>query len=211
LGQQDYENIKDTSWPTYENYCVLGNQGNKELKDAETQWACNPEIIPNWSNQQFELVHQHNWNINTQSWKSSEIWPDNERTLASNCCDRQYRIFFNCNNVEKWLQMPGKKIVLFTDIKTQIRLAMFKKAYIYNNLENSISITKSMIRNAKKYKGCMINRSVFDLLDHADHVVKLQDFVQDMLRNPFNTDQRRFTQQWLKYHPLDLLGKCGLG
>lgn len=210
LGQQDYENIKDPSWPRYENYSVLGNQGNKELKDAETQWAYNPEVIPNWANQQFELVHQHNWNLNLQQWKSSEIWPNNERTLNSNCSGRQYRIFFNCNDVEKWLQLPGKKIVLFTDIKTQIRLAMFKKAWLYSNLENSISITKSTIRNAKIHKGCLVYHRVFDLVDHAEHTIKLQDFVKDMLSNPVNSDQYRFTQQWLNYHPSDLLDKCSL-
>lgn len=210
LAQTDYNNIKGPSWPTYKNYVLQGCQSNAELKAAEIQWAHNAEVIPNWADQQFELVHKHQWNINTAQWKSSEVWPVNANTLTSASVDRPYRIFFVCNDTAQWLTLPGKKIVLYTDVKTQIRLSMYKKAWRFANAENTVSTAKTIIRCAKDYKGCLVSENTFRALEQADHAILLQDFVGDMLSKSSSSRQHQFTQQWLDSHPIGLLRKCRL-
>lgn len=211
LSKQDYDNIKDPSWLDHEQYLTQGNAGNLELLSAELQWAYNPEIAPGWFDQQFDAVHFQNWNINTQTWKSTEIWPVNERTLESCCPDRDYKIFYTCNDIEQWLTLPGKKIVLYTDIRTQIRLAMYKKAWKYIASQKTFSKTKNTIRNSKVYKQCVVDKTAFEALQHADESVKLQEFVKLMLSNTANRQQKQFTQKWLDYHTPDLRYRAQLG
>lgn len=211
LNQQDYDNIRDPSWPGYDKYLTLGNAGNPELISAELQWAHNPEIVPGWFDQQFDTVHFQNWNIDTQSWKSTEIWPENERTLTSFCPYRNYKIFYTCNDIDQWLTLPGKKIVLYTDIRTQLRLAMHKKAWVYVRNQTMSTSTKNKIRNSKIYKQCLVDTTVHDALLQADESVKLQEFVKLMLSNTANQQQQNFTQKWLNYHTPDLRRRSQLG
>lgn len=209
LGQESYADIADPNWPSYDQYLRQGNQGKLELIQAETQWAMNPEVVPGWFDQAFDSVHQQHWQINTDQWKSTEIWPDNSRTLASACVDRPYRIFFTCNYIEQWLQWPGKKIVLYTDIRTQTRLSMYKKAWKYINPGQQYSKTKQSLQAAEIYNNDLVGHNVRAALNQADDCVRLQDFVQSMLAG--NKQQQAFTDFWLKHHPADLLRKCALG
>lgn len=212
LRKEDYSNIKDSNWLEYNDYLVQGNQGNPELISAEMQWAFNPEVAPGWFDQQFAAVHSKNWHINTQSWKSTEIWPNNEKTLSSCCADRKYKIFFTCNDLEQWAMLPGKKIVLFTDVATQIRLSMYKKAWIYRDAGQKIfDKTKNTLRKSEKYKQCAVSRLAFVALQQAEDSIKLQDFVELMQSDSANEQQRQFTQLWLSHHTEDLLRRCQLG
>lgn len=210
LRKEDYDNIRDPSWPNYEDYLVHGNQGNSELISAEMQWAYNPEVAPGWFDQQFGAVHSKNWNIDPQAWKSTEVWPINEKTLSSCCADRKYKIFYTPNNLTQWSKLPGRKIVLYTDISTQIRLSMYKKAWKYPNLK-TFSGMKNIRRTSRKYNDCAVDSVVSAALQRADYTVKLQDFVKLMMSDSANEQQRQFTQLWLNHHPADLLRRCGLG
>jgi hypothetical protein len=208
LSKTSYENIRSSQWPEYDWYFKNGNNNNDELIAAEIQWAQNPEVVPGWFDQQFELIHSHQWNIDPNWWKSTEVWPDNENTLMSKCVDRPYRIFFTCADVNQWLSLPGKKIVLFTDVETQLRLAMYKKAWVYPVTFSGI---KKALRVSKKHKNFNVSRLTSDALVYAEESVYLQDFVKEMLSGAATGQQQRFTKQWLSSHPASLLNRCNLG
>jgi hypothetical protein len=210
LTETSYNNIKDPSWPNYSYYFVHGSKNNEELRTEEMRWASNPEVVPGWFDRVYKSVHSHNWKINREHWKSTEIWPNNQGTLNSNCKDRSYKIFFTCNDLESWLQWPGKKIVLYTDVRTQTRLAMYKKAWKYINPEKKFSKTKNVLLSAKNYNGDLVVDKVKIALDQADSAVRLQDFVKSMLGTESTQEQKDFTKCWLSQHPVDLLHKCNL-
>jgi hypothetical protein len=210
LSESSYNNIKDPSWPDYSYYLLHGSLDNIELQNAEIKWAVNPEIVPGWFDRVFDSVHQHNWNINTKQWKSTEIWPINYGTLDTSCDRRPYKIFFTCNDIESWMQWPGKKVVLYTDIRTQTRLAMYKKAWKYINPDRTYTKTKNGLRSARNYQGLMVGETAALALDQADHAISLQDFVKTMLGIEATKAQRDFTKFWLSQHPTELLHRCNL-
>lgn len=210
LSESSYNNIKDPSWPEYSAYVQQSSLKNPELQNAEKQWAINPEVVPGWFDSVFESVHQHNWKINPNHWKSTEIWPNNQGTLNSECDRRPYRIFFTCNDVESWLQWPGKKIVLYTDVRTQTRLAMYKKAWKYTTAERTYSKTKISLTTAKPYQGHMVWDKALPALEQADSAVLLQDFVKSMLGTESTQAQKDFTEFWLAQHPTQLLRRSNL-
>lgn len=210
LAETNYNNIKDPSWPDYNYYLEHGSGINTELRFAETQWAINPEVIPGWFDRVYKTVYDHNWNINTDYWKSTEIWPNNAGTLNSNCVDRPYRIFFTCNDVDSWQNWPGKKLVLYTDVRTQTRLAIYKKAWKYTNAGRIYSKTKASLLSAEYYNGDLVWDKVKIALKHADCAVRLQDFVKSMLDVGTTQQQKDFTKFWLSQHPVELLRKCKL-
>lgn len=209
LLESSYNNIKDSSWPDYEWYFKNGNNGQNELIAAESQWAYNPEVVPGWFNKQFDLVHTRQWNVNTDQWKSTEIWPVNNNTLISNCIDRDYKIFFTCGDVDQWLTFPGKKIVLFTDITTQLRMSMYKKAWLYQTTPATFSSVKKILKTSKEYKEFRVSNPTANALAHAEQSIYLQDFVKVMLNS--TVEQQTFTKHWLSNHPVALLNKCNLG
>jgi len=210
LPESSYNSIKDSSWPNYSYYLRHGSLDNIELQNAEMQWAINPEVVPGWFDRVFESVHQHNWNINPSRWKSTEIWPSNSDTLNSTCDLRPHKVFFTCNDIESWLQWPGKKVVLYTDIRTQTRLAMYKKAWKYTNPEKKYLKTKISLSSAKNYLGELVWDKALPALQQADYTVRLQDFVKSMLDSKSTQTQKDFTNFWLSQHPTDLLRRCNL-
>lgn len=210
LNESSYNNIKDASWPEYSYYLEHGSLTNTELRAAEMQWAKNPEIVPGWFDRVFESVHQQNWKINLAHWKSTEVWPKNQSTFDSSCYQRPYKIFYTCNDFEHWLQWPGKKIVLYTDIKTQTRLSMYKKAGNYVDSENTYSKTKNSLKTAKNYRGHLVGKKTMAALEQADHAVFLQDFVKSMLSPESAPAQKDFTKFWLSQHPAELLRRSNL-
>jgi len=87
--------------------------------------------------QDFDSAFDSNWDIkNVSTWKKTEQWPDNELTLQS---DIDKKIYFYCNpRKEVWNQSVGLKIVLYTDVYTQIYFAHRKNAFYFlrNTLEH---------------------------------------------------------------------------
>lgn len=79
-----------------------------------------------------QLIQQH-WSIVAPNqWKSTEIWPDNQLTFASEV--NVDKLYFQCNPHELGLapkNFPCKKLVLYTDYRSQQLLAYYKKAHWY--------------------------------------------------------------------------------
>lgn len=85
--------------------------------------------------QNFENIFKKQWNIlNTEKWKSHEIWPDNYATIESSLLNK---VYFSCNDIDKLTTYPGKLIVLYTDIETQWFLARTKRAFWFERYSDS--------------------------------------------------------------------------
>jgi hypothetical protein len=86
--------------------------------------------------QDFKQIFQNQWNIR-EKWKDSEIHPDNNKTFISNIVNKLY---FCCNPTLTELdKFPSKKIILYTDIETQMVLAKYKNAYLYTRPEDAVN------------------------------------------------------------------------
>jgi hypothetical protein len=64
------------------------------------------------------------WKIDPQHWKQSEIWPNNNKTFESTV--NKPKLYFYCNYIVG--PSSKNKLKIYTDIKTQVCLAEFKKA-----------------------------------------------------------------------------------
>jgi len=89
------------------------------------------------------------WNIsNHNKWKESETWPNNEITRLTITSLR--KLYFSCNPADdKNLTIfPGKNLIVYTDIDSQVELAYFKKSHWFLG-DTSKSLTLSKINFLK--------------------------------------------------------------
>lgn len=99
------------------------------------QYQC---LFKDGSTDVFTTKDTH-WNIkDVANWKDSEIWPDNAKTLMATFGSN--KLYFICNPdplflsqpgsfIRTYEQLPGKKLLLYTDLETQWYLAKTKRAY----------------------------------------------------------------------------------
>jgi hypothetical protein len=78
-------------------------------------------------NDRLDTVISRQWNIIDHSkWKHNEAWPDNNKTLSQ---PGSPKLFFYCHlPVPTWEQLYGIKLLIYTDLATQIALCDYKKA-----------------------------------------------------------------------------------
>ena len=85
----------------------------------------------------YSFIRNKNFNIKKlEEWKDTEIWPRNNVTKLIKI--PKPKIYFTCNLTDEWLNFTGKKIFLYTDLKSQIRLTINKRANIFmpNNIKS---------------------------------------------------------------------------
>ena len=222
LTEQAYNNCAAADWPDYQHYYHNYPQGIAdsvvaELKNLHQQWAYNVSALPGGFDLEFDLIRQHQWNVDVAAnWKHNEHFPVNDITAQSNLSDRPHKVFFTCNFIDEWLKYPGKKVVIYTDIQSQLELSKSKKSFIYNTFgdEEAEQRSKKMIEFALPYNEHTVFKPVVEqALPAADHVI----YLQDLIRNPeqvLNIDitqqHKDFTQQWLGLHSDALLSSIGL-
>ena len=88
-------------------------------------------------NELFFQIQQAQWTIpdHTQ-WKLNEHWPDNAATFASPVCNLN-KFYLTCAWVDRpEMQYPGTKVLLYTDIDTQLAVAQFKRCGWLFKVEN---------------------------------------------------------------------------
>jgi hypothetical protein len=103
------------------------------------QYQC---VFNNGSTNAFDIKDSQ-WNItDVAKWKDSEIWPNNVETLHANFSVN--KVYFVCNPDPLFLtgpgpapngytRLPGKKLLLYTDLETQWYLAKTKRAYWFQD------------------------------------------------------------------------------
>lgn len=215
LSRNSYQNIKDPQWPDYDYYLNHYDQFDcsiqEELEESHNLWA-SPITVDGWIDYQYKYILYHQWH-NLTKWKSHEFFPDNVETLNTTCSQRKHKIYFFSNEIERWKTYPGKRIVIYTDIASHLRLSLYKKAQWFVSPPYN---TKQVIKNVLKNHGTRFhNDSVYDNLfpafEYADHIVKLQDLIADpatALDIPPTNDHLIFRDHWKSLHPDQLLKKC---
>lgn len=221
LSDYDYASLQQHDWPSYTDY-VLGRQPPVDLAPyVITAYAAGSQDLIYSRAQECEFITQavvaHQWSARS-NWKSTEIWPNNQLTLAEP--GTNFRIFFHCNNRDAWLASPGFKVMLYTDVRTQLRMCSYKSAGMFFDTQGAsrFGTHRQHLRTAvyQPSTKCRIDTWAAEDLEHADLLVSLQDLVncpeqQLSLFGVKMTDQhQQLLQQWRAQHPVGLLHKCGI-
>ena len=131
------------------------------------------------------------WNVSDHSkWKNSETWPNNHATLsATTSLDRLY---FICNpNENNKFFLPGKNLMLYTDIDSQVELSYYKKAYWFVNDRSSslkIAVLKRLIREWNAHY-CNLKDPSWPSHVSARHINRLPKKIQQELLDSEHTHQ----------------------
>jgi hypothetical protein len=223
-----YKAMKGADWPSYDEYLEinLSNLPNTIQQEIfavhlnEPRSYNNIEVSRDWVDYKFDYIFNKQWKSQGRDWKKFEIWPENNWT-RSNQQWQGNKIYFSCcpgTKIEDWTKWPGKKILLWTDLDTQIRMNLYKRAGEFRKKINfpidSLSAVKTEVKKLKdksiQINGETVHPLIGQVWDLADYRIKLQDLI---LSNPFNVDplpkQVKFKQQWLSLHPSLLLKKSG--
>jgi hypothetical protein len=112
-----------------------------------------------------------------------------------------------------WPEYPGKKILIYTDIKSQLRLTRSKNAGWFFNENHPTTTIKKFMRQAFAVNDLKIYNRLQSHFNTADHAVYLQDLVanpESVLGIPGTDQHQQFTRHWKNCHPRELLLKTGL-
>lgn len=187
-------------------YYYLLLSGNYQI-DTSTAWKMiNDQYNP-------ELLEY------PEKWKSKEIWPDNNLLKQSSGPN----LFLICNplfpaerlfNQYKYVSNNTYKILLYTNIHLQLRMAWEKKAWWFTKISKQFfkapSINKQYIRwilnSAIEFNNKLVDKNVPLIIDkfQPDQIVQLNEFVltKNLLNFPApNQDQLDFLQYWHSIQP----------
>jgi hypothetical protein len=148
-----------------------------------------------------------------QDWKMTEFWPDNRQLKTA----QGKKLFLICNplfnpgmyETNKLVSSDTHKILLYTDIHLQLRMAYDKQAYWFTpvsrkqfNAPDDIRQYLRQIINAREdYRDIQVDPIFLGILEEfsPDQLVRLEDFVKSAAINNFappNQDQRDFLNHW---------------
>ncbi len=79
----------------------------------------------------IDKVVDQQWRISdAKLWKSNEVWPCNEKTTVE---FTDHRLFFHCNpELAEWQAHVDRKVLVYTDLKSQLALSKYKNAWIFH-------------------------------------------------------------------------------
>lgn len=174
---------------------------------AGQHWCCFPGQTTEDFDTEFKQVFERQWAIsNLKDWKRTETWPDNTRTVISGGT-RPHKIYLTCNNIEQWLALPGQRILLYTDIQSQIRLSRAKKT------QYASTRIKKLLEDSVEFCGHQVLKDIPQAAPSAAAAVYLQHLIlrpEHTLGIQLTRRQQQFTQHWLSLHPDQLLRKIHL-
>lgn len=189
------------------NVFYLGGSGGfyflHQILLLNQHWCQFPGALdPGQFAEDFEKIFQRQWAItNTCDWKQGESWPENAGTESASVPGR-HKIYLTCNEIHKWLVLPGHRVLLYTDLQSQIRLSRAKRTQFAHTR------MRRLLTDRAQFQGHTVMLDVARAAESADTVIYLQDFVRDSaLLGPRN---QQFAQQWLALHPEQLLRKINL-
>ena len=210
---ENYDNIRGSNWPKVDELPVNINElpifmeqeikSNKDYFELVQQVLENKNGSPRCINSGF---YKSQWDVSEDrsKWKQTEKWPENLLTQKSNF---KNKLFFHCNPAAEDMIADGnKKILLYTDIETQLMLAKSKNAWTYfdKNIEQFESIEKPQ---TTKFNGYEVFHEVDKIAEYTDYQVKLQDIVTtqgqallDIFGLTINENNIYHNNKWLNLH-----------
>lgn len=161
---------------------------------------------------------QH-WNIiSLPTWKATEQWPVNHETTNS---DITPKIYLHCNpDVNTWRDSVGKRIVVYTDLLTQMTLCAYKRAgkwngkdgKIFDQITNISAFVKNEVDSTSEkvlYNGQYVTSRLVDDINiyDADLIVRWEEIIHTdgcniLLPLGFKTTKRtkEFLKMYVKAH-----------
>ena len=217
LTEDQYDTFKGQSWPCFETYRDYFSSLPVALQYEISGYRLpnrKMEDIPEWKNFQVKSNIKKQFSVsNVDKWKLLEFWPDNKLTEKTQLpIDLKYKIFFHCNEIEPWLNSPGKKIVLYTDIRLQTRMCWYKHAGLFrDDLDNrNAESIRKFYRSGVAYNNKKVRSICLEAFEHANKIVYLQDLIKDpfgTLELSGNKDQIDLYNRWItinnKFNLLD--------
>lgn len=208
LTEEQYILFKGSAWPDYRfymnNFESLSDVIKKDILRF-TKYNLSLEKSAMWKKYQIRKFAGMQFNPDkVEYWKLGETWPDNQETQRLNLpAGYSHKLYFHCNDYESWINSPGLKIALYSDIKSQIRMCWHKHAGLFADhldLRNKKTISE-MYRSAITYNNTKINYRTKPALDSADKIISLADlvdgtFVQKELSS--NRDQLTLHKKWVE-------------
>ena len=154
------------------------------------------------------------WDIQSMdTWKSTEQWPNNQETYAS---DIDHKLFFICNPTA--VQLKGVQtmdnvtsIWVYTDLTTQLTLSWYKQAGLNCNWPHCNSLEEFFeIYYTPEHMHTWDNHYIRNfprIWEYHDHAAYLQDIIKtagDSLLRPLgyasNAKCEEFTDYWVALH-----------
>jgi len=204
---QAYEDIKGESWPTIDDLPAtireLSDEIQRELNSNQEWKLIVEKSMENKINGPRSIdskFYKPQWNIKDKSrWKETETWPDNHLTQVSSF---KNKLFFKClGDAKDVIQDADKKILLYTDIETQMMLAKNKKAWLYLHTDTPNT------EKTTKFNGCEVFYQVDEIAKFTDYQICLQDVVKtqgqallDIFNEKINQNNIFHNNMWLNLH-----------
>jgi hypothetical protein len=158
--------------------------------------------------QQFERIKQQQWHDipSMDQWKTVEHWPQNNLTQSLRMPDRA-RFFLTVNpSINDTKKYRAIKVLIYTDLATQLELSQLKRAWIYHPNYN-VPVTDDATWQTQ-YCGDTVSLEIPQLAQQCTVVCKLQDVVKtqaqilcEQLSLPWNDMHKQLVTHWLSLHP----------
>lgn len=209
-----YNDIKGPDWPAISELPAtifdLPDIVQEELTNNQEWKLIVEQTIENRKNGSPRCInssfYRSQWDVSEDrsKWKSTEKMPLNDLTQKSSF---KNKLFFHCNpELEDMMTAGNKKILLYTDIETQMMLAKNKHAWMY--FEKSIEEFE-LIKNPQttKFNGCKVFHKVAKFAEYTDYQIRLQDVVNtqgqallDVFGLTINENNVHHNNMWLNLH-----------
>jgi hypothetical protein len=221
-----YQNIAGPDWPSYEDFksdnFFVSDSIKQEIESLKNQFvsyrnvsACNSNYDLLLDN--IDKLIQAQFRGTHKKWTQFNIIPNNNITQSLKSQKYKHKLYFyRSSNVDDWKAYKGKKIVFYTDFKTQLRMSIYKKAKWFDDdsigqRDILVSDIKNVINNVELING--INKEVYDLIPLADYTVTLQQLInnpREIFQENINDKQIDLIKKWQQLHPDLLLNKTKL-
>lgn len=210
ISEEFYNSIKEDSFPDYQEYYKNYSSFDKKTMDKlirhHIRNPANVNDFPEWRDFVLDEVIESQWNItNVEEWKWGEYWPINSPDFIPR--PGRNRLFLSVNEYDEWMQFPGVKLFLYTDIHTQTRMALKKRAHWFYrpataDSHMNYSFIKSKLKENELYNGIKVHKDAIQCLTNADQTILLQNLLADPtsvgLSN--NNRQQELIDHWINLH-----------
>ncbi len=221
--KKKYDSLKGDDWPNYEDYRKYGTEELAyrlafEIEGYE-QTHQNDDFYNYFLKNYLPLVIDYTWKGDKHNWKKYETFLNNSATQKEKILNYN-KIFCSLYSptVNTWEFYPGLKILLYTDYKSQRRLAMHKRAFYFHPNSMATYNFSSIRKSFRKQKlvtfdGITIDEMFADIWPIVDVKINLIDFINNpnlIFSELPNKEQVDLLKKWRSLHPDKLLTKISI-
>jgi hypothetical protein len=145
---------------------------------------------------------------NIRQWKATEFWPDN--VSLKNTKTNKKKLFLICNplfdknDIQTNMEISNntKKILLYTSLDLQLRLAYEKQAHWFNVKYKPAIRDFEYLKYIKKNYATLKGIKVEPQIIHNINFFNMEPIsLQEILNNKYNNEQEQFIERWISLQP----------